>query len=116
MTLTRHVPHPTNWKQLSLTTRFRCVLTMVWDGVRFLEFEGRGKGLGPSVLLLKEITQRASIKPHGSGIQRLRMMVSKTNLSGHVPHPPYKLGKTVANDTFSVRFNDGLGWGSVSGI
>ena len=28
----------------------------------------------------------------------------------------YKLGKTVANDTFSVRFNDGLGGGSVSGI
>ena len=62
-------------KQLSLTTRFRCVLTMVWDGVRFLEFEGRGKGLGPSVRLLKEITRRAIIKPHCSRIRRLRMMV-----------------------------------------
>ena len=95
--------------KLSLTTRFRCVLTMVWDGVRFLEFEGRGKGLGPSVRLLKEITWRAVIKPHCSRIRRLRMMVFKND-----PYltctPPYKLVTTAADDTFSLRFNDGLGW------
>ena len=54
------------------------------------------------------------IKPHCSGIRRLRMLVFKND-----PYltctPPYKLGATVANCTFSVRFNDGLGWDSVSG-
>ena len=35
-----HVPHPTNDKNVSLTTRFRHVLTMVLDGVRFLESWG----------------------------------------------------------------------------
>ena len=82
---------------------------MIWDGVRSLEFGGRGKGLGPSVRLLKEITQCAVIKPHCSRIRRLRMMVFKND-----PYltctPPYKLAKTVANGTFSVCFNDGLGW------
>ena len=88
---------------------------MIWDGVRFLEFGGRGKGLGPSVRLLKEITRRAMIKPHCSSIRGLRMMVFKND-----PYltwtPPCKLGKPVANDTFSVCFfYDGLGWVSVSG-
>ena len=87
---------------------------MVWDGIRFLEFEGRGKGLGPSVHLLKEITWCAIIKPHCSRIRRFRMMVFKSD-----PYltctPPYNFGKTIANDTFSVRFNDGSGWVSVSG-
>ena len=72
-------------------------------------------GLGPSVRLLKEITRRATIKPHCSRIRRLRMMVFKNG-----PYltctPSYKLRTTVANDTFSGRFNDGLGWVSVSGI
>ena len=64
---------------------------------------------------MKEITRRAIIKPHCSRIRRLRMMVFKKG-----PYltctPAYKLGKIVANDIFSVRFNDGLGWVSVSGI
>ena len=87
---------------------------MISDGVRFLEFGGRGKGLGPSVRLLKEITWRAIIKPHCSSIRGLRMMVFK-NDPYLTWNPPYKLGKPVANDTFSVWFNNGLGWVSVSG-
>ena len=33
-----HVPHPSNGQKMSLTMRFRYVLPMVWDGVRFLDF------------------------------------------------------------------------------
>ena len=36
-----HVPHPTNGSNMSLTTRFRYVLTMALDGVLLLKF---GKG------------------------------------------------------------------------
>ena len=32
-----HAPDPTNDKKVSLTTRFRYVLTMVLNGFRFLE-------------------------------------------------------------------------------
>ena len=30
--------------------------------------------------------------------------------------PPFKRRKSVANDAFSTCFDDGFGWGSVSGI
>ena len=30
--------------------------------------------------------------------------------------PPHKSLKSVANDAFSTRFDDGLGWGSIPGI
>ncbi len=36
-----HVSHPTNDLKVPLMTRFRYVLTMVLDGVRFLELWGR---------------------------------------------------------------------------
>ena len=37
-----HVPHPTDGLNMSRTTRFRHVLTMVLDGVRLLEFGKEG--------------------------------------------------------------------------
>ena len=53
---------------------------MVWDEFRFLEFYGRGKGPGPSVHLLKEITRCANIKPHCSRIRPLSPTVRGTRL------------------------------------
>ena len=35
-----HVPHPTNDFEVGLTVRIQFVLTMAWNGVRFLELLG----------------------------------------------------------------------------
>ena len=32
-----------------------------------------------------------------------------------IMYPTLQMTKNIANDAFSTRFDDGLGWGSVSG-
>jgi hypothetical protein len=33
-----------------------------------------------------------------------------------IMHSPFKWPESVGNDTFSIRFDNGFEWGSVSGI
>ena len=87
-----HVPYPSNDEKMSLTECFRRVLTMLVDAFRFLEFCGSEKP--PS---------------QGVGCEQcgLRRKLLGPGLGGSCT-PPHKLLKSVANDAFSIGFDDGL--------
>ena len=73
---------------------------MVLDVVRFLEFwERRGD------FLLRDWVRKV----------QLQMQLLGPGLGGSCT-PPHKWVNQFANDVFSIRLDDGFGWGSVSGI
>ena len=81
---------------------FRRVLTMVLDWFQFLGFQ--------------ELWRRRSLPTEGGGCEQcgLKRKILGPGLGGSCT-PPQKWLKSFANDTFSVCFDDGLGWCSILG-
>ena len=91
-------PTPHSTKKTTPTLRFRCILTTVWAGFRFSPLPFRMQKRAANECLKGQL--RCSIVKG-----RLRWTGSCT--------PPHNRPKNDANDAFSMRFDEGLGWISI---
>ena len=95
--MTNHVPHPSNDQKMSLTTCFGCDLTMVLDGVQFLESWGSGDPGWMRTVRIKCGLRNPMLNRLYIGDQRLKAYCLKDfhtkghywaqGLENHVPRP-----------------------------
>ena len=92
------------------TTRLGNVLTMVLDGIRFLDLDQNSRTVRLKTHLAQPLEQ--------CGLKRNRSQPPRTvglKIHNHVPHHSNDQ-KDVANDMLWTCFDDGFGWVSISGI